>query len=377
MMRSKDEEVAFLRDFYKDKTVLLTGIHGFKGSWLALLLHELGATTVGLGLHAPDGLLYSMLDMTALGIRSQVMDVRDRDRLIDLVQDARPDVIFHLAAQPIVSVGHDDPYLTFSSNVMGVVNLLDGVRVLKNKVSVVNVTTDKCYQNVEKEEPYLEDDRLMGEDPYSSSKSCAELVSFSYRVSYFGDQSAIDAKQLSTARAGNVIGGGDFALNRIVPDMARALKEDAPVTIRNFDSIRPYEHVLDALYAYVVLAAKQWDGPSLAGAYNIGPNVTSVMRTRELTDYFADRTPLKVVDGSAGRTFHESKLLSLDSGKFRTTFDWAPTWAGKEEMLDKTLVWYRKWIDGGHDMTDVTRDQVREFLAAGRSPETSGPEAAI
>lgn len=365
---SKDEEVAYLKDFYKDKTVLLTGIHGFKGAWLALMLRELGAKTIGVGLHADDGLLFPMLDMTGLGIEHQILDIRDR-ALVDLVKDTRPDVIFHLAAQPIVSVGHEDPYLTYSSNVMGVVNLLDGVRALDNRVSVVNVTTDKCYHNVEKEEPYVEDDRLMGEDPYSSSKSCAELVSFSYRVSYFDDYDSPNAKLLSTARAGNVIGGGDFALNRIIPDMARALAANEPVVIRNFDSIRPYEHVLDALYAYVVLAARQWDDPSLVGAYNIGPNDESVMRTRELTDYFAAHTPLKIVDGSAGRTFKESILLSLDSGKFRTTLDWAPTWAGKEEMLDKTLVWYQKWIQGDEDMTAVTLDQVREFLAAPQSSD--------
>ncbi|HHX48662.1 MAG TPA: NAD-dependent epimerase/dehydratase family protein, partial [Brevibacterium sp.] len=147
-MAAKNDEVAYLRDFYQDKTVLLTGIHGFKGSWLALLLRELGAKTIGVGLHADDGLLFPMLDMERLGIEHQILDIRDR-ALVDLVRDTRPDVIFHLAAQPIVSVGHDDPYLTFSSNVMGVVNLLDGVRALDNKVSVVNVTTDKCYHNVE------------------------------------------------------------------------------------------------------------------------------------------------------------------------------------------------------------------------------------
>ncbi|MDO5681537.1 MAG: CDP-glucose 4,6-dehydratase [Propionibacteriaceae bacterium] len=367
-MQSKDDEVAYLRDFYRDKTVLLTGIHGFKGSWMALLLAELGAKTIGVGLHADDGLLFPMLDLEGLGIESHILDIRDR-ALVDLVVDTRPDVIFHMAAQPIVSVGHDDPYLTYSSNVMGVVNLLDGVRGLDNRVSVVNVTTDKCYQNVEKEEPYLEDDRLMGEDPYSSSKSCAELVSYSYRVSYFDDNHAPDAKLLSTARAGNVIGGGDFALNRIIPDMARALAADEPVTIRNFDSIRPYEHVLDALYAYVVLAARQWDSSDLVGAYNIGPNTESVMRTRELTDYFAAHSPLKIVDGSEGRTFKESILLSLDSGKFRRTFDWTPTWAGKDEMLAKTLVWYQKWIEGDVDMTAFTTEQVREFLAAPQSAD--------
>ena len=360
-MNSKTEQVEFLRNFYKNKKVLVTGVHGFKGSWLALFLHELGAEVVGVGLQAPDGELLTLLELEYMGIEVHSLDVRDQ-ALVNLVKEASPSVIFHLAAQPIVSVGYSDPYLTYSTNILGTVNVLDGVRALTNKVSMVNVTTDKVYQNIEKPEAYVEDDRLMGEDPYSSSKSCSELVTYSYRKSFFSDSDGGVEKIVSTCRAGNVIGGGDFALNRIIPDMARAIKNNQPVTIRNFDSIRPYEHVLDALYAYILLAARQWSDPSLAGAYNVGPNDESVMQTRELVDFFKSHSSLEVIDGSGGKTFHEAHLLSLDSKKFRETFSWAPTWASKEEMLEKTLTWYQHWISGGYNITTMTTAQIKEFL---------------
>lgn len=352
----KKEQVEFLRDFYSGKKVLVTGVHGFKGSWLAVLLSELGAEVTGVGIPAQDGKLFQLLDLDSLGVKTREIDIRD-PKFSDLVVEVNPEVASHLAAQPIVSVGYTDPHYTYSTNVMGVVNFLEGIRRLPGKVSVVNVTTDKVYLNTEKEEGYLEDEKLMGEDPYSSSKSCSELVSFSYRVSFFQGTEKI----LSTCRAGNVIGGGDFALNRIIPDMARAVASGDPVTIRNFDGVRPYEHVLDALFAYLLVAASQWEDPSLAGAYNVGPNHESVMRTRELTDYFVKHTDLEVVDGSEGRTFHEANLLSLDSSKLRETLNWAPTWASKDEMLEKTLAWYIDWVKG-YNMTKVTVDQVKEFL---------------
>lgn len=357
-MSSKTEQVAFLREFYKGRKVLVTGVHGFKGSWLALLLEELGATVVGVGLQAPDGGLFPLLEFKN---KTQVYSMDVRDTLTTrLIVEENPEVIFHLAAQPIVSVGYKDPYLTYSTNVLGTVNVLEGMRGLPGKTSMVNVTTDKVYQNIEKPEAYLEDDRLMGEDPYSSSKSCSELVAYSYRRSFFEETEG--QKVLSTCRAGNVIGGGDFALNRIIPDMARALAKDEAVLIRNFDSIRPYEHALDALYAYVLLAARQWHDPALASAYNVGPNNENVMRTEELVNFFVEIAGLKVIDGSEGKTFHEAHLLSLDSAKFRNTFNWEPTWATKDEMLEKTLTWYQKWIHGGYNVTTMTTEQIKEFL---------------
>lgn len=362
---NKQTQVAYLREFYAGRTVFVTGIQGFKGAWLALLLHELGARVVGAGLQAEDGHLYDLLGKFGpLGIPVHDVDVRDR-AVVDLVRDYNPSVIFHLAAQPIVSVGYADPYLTFSSNVMGTVNVMDAVRLLDNKTSFVCVTTDKCYLNVEKEEPYREEEVLMGEDPYSSSKSCAELVAYSYRKSFFDATLPTNTpKIMSTCRAGNVIGGGDFAKNRIIPDLARALAENRAVTIRNFTSTRPYEHVLDALYAYVLLGALQWDKPELASAYNIGPNSESIMRTQELVDFFQASSSLRVIDGSEGKVFHEANLLALDSTKIRQALEWEPTWASKDAMLGATFTWYAKWMSKTYDTTTITLEQVKEFLDA-------------
>lgn len=355
-------EVKFLQEFYRGKKVLVTGAQGFKGSWLLLFLKELGAEVVGCGLHAADGLFFNLLDTDELGIKTYSVDIRNRSKFVSIIKIAKPDIIFHLAAQPIVSVGYDDPYLTYSTNVMGTVNLLDGVKAIDKKISVVNVTTDKVYQNIEKEDGYEENEKLMGEDPYSSSKSCSELVTFSYNKSFFEKTLSGDTpKVVSTCRAGNVIGGGDFAFNRIIPDLVRGVKNNSSVVIRNFDGVRPYEHVLDALYAYVLLAAKQYEDHSFSGAYNIGPNEESLMRTRELTEFFQNNTNVNIVDGSGGRTFHEANLLSLDSSKFRKTFDWEPKWKSKEKMLLKTLDWYNKWFED-NDMTEISINQIKEFL---------------
>lgn len=357
MRSAKSSQVEGLRKFYKGRKVLVTGVQGFKGSWLALLLQELGAEVTGLGLKSPTN---SLVDLLELEQRLPIynMDVRNPN-VSDFIRDRDVDVAFHLAAQPIVSEGYQNPYFTYTTNVIGVVNFLEAFRSETDaKVrSVVNVTTDKVYQNVEQEEPYVEADRLMGTDPYSSSKSCSELVSYSYQRSFFQDRRI----RLSTCRAGNVVGGGDFATDRVIPDMARAMKTGKPVGIRNFESVRPYEHVLDAVYAYVLLGASQYHWRNLSGAYNIGPNDESIMKTRELVDFFQELSGIDVVDLSDKESFHEAKLLSLDSGKFRTNLEWAPTWDSKEEILTKTYDWYDNWCNGG-EVFDFTLSQVQEFL---------------
>jgi CDP-glucose 4,6-dehydratase len=346
-----------LQTFYQGKKVLVTGIHGFKGCWLALLLKELGAEVVGVGLKAEDNLLFDILDFDELGIKSTVLDIRD-PKFIAFVTEVNADVVFHLAAQPIVSVGYSDPYLTYSTNVMGTVNLLEGIRLQLSFCSVVNVTTDKVYMDANKSEPYVETDTLMGLDPYSSSKSCSELVTFSYVKSYFQQEGH---KIVSTCRAGNVIGGGDFSLDRIIPDMARALKAGAFVRIRNYDSTRPYQHVLDAVYGYALLGCVQYSEPNTAGSYNIGPDTETILQTRDLVGFFQEKAPLKVIDESAASSFHETKFLTLDSSKFRTTFGWRPTWGNKNAMLERTFSWYDEWMEGSN-MRAYTQRQVREFL---------------
>lgn len=353
--------LSYLMKSFGGKKVIVTGAHGFKGMWLTILLETLGAKVTGLGLPDDAGDFYSLVN-NDLKSRMITVDIRDRDRVLRVFNEVNPDFVFHLAAQPIVSVGYDDPYFTYSTNVMGSVNVLDAVRGLSGKVSIINVTSDKAYLNVEKNEPYIETDVLMGNDPYSSSKSCAELVAHSYRESFFKKTEGINEKILSTTRAGNVIGGGDFALNRIVPDMARALRDCEPVTIRNFNSVRPYEHVLDAVFAYVILAARQYEDSRVQGAYNVGPNAESILTTGDLVKFFEVNGELKVIDGSNNASFNECTLLYLSSDKMREVFDWEPVWGTPDEMLGETLNWYKEWVQDPNSVYDYTLQQVNAFL---------------
>lgn len=361
MTSSRTELVQELREFYRGRRVFLTGGQGFKGVILLALLHELGAEVTNIGLTRDDNLLFPLLEKQ-LNVKSSEVDVRDHDAVVQAIVESQADVVFHLAAQPIVSMGYADPYLTFSSNTMGTVNVLDGIRQLKHKTTAVIVTTDKAYFNAEQEEGYKEDALLLGHDPYSASKSAAEHAIYSFKKSYFDETLGTENELIvSPCRAGNVIGGGDFSLDRLVPDLARAMKSGVPVSIRNFDAVRPYEHVLDAVFAYVILAKKQWDDSSVAGAYNIGPNDESIMTNREVIDYFVNNGETPIQDDSGGKTFHETTILKLDSGKFRRAFQWEPHWASKSDILSKTFDWYAKWTAGA-DMAAFTQDQVREFL---------------
>lgn len=362
-MTKRHELIGDLRGFYADKTVLLTGVHGFKGATLAALLLELGVKKlVTAGLESDNNGLYRALELEARGVAVHSLDVRDHEGVTALFQASQPDVVFHLAAQPIVSIGYADPYTTFSSNVMGTVNVLDGVRGLARKVSAVMVTTDKVYKDQAKEAGYVEEDLLLGHDPYSASKSAAEHAIYSFNRSYFeATHGSAQAKLVSPCRAGNVIGGGDFSADRLIPDMARAMREAGSVYIRNFTAVRPYEHVLDAVFAYVILAAKQWEDESLVGAYNVGPNDESIMSNREVVEYFASRSAMQVVDEANGKVFHETQLLKLDSSKFRSTFSWEPYWASKEAILEHTFNWYKQWTEGA-TMSEVTFQQIKEFL---------------
>jgi CDP-glucose 4,6-dehydratase len=358
------KETETLKRFYSDKTVLLTGVHGFKPSWLSALLVELGAKKiVAVGIPSDNNILYKILKVEEDGIDVRLLDVRDHDAMISLFLEVQPDVVFHLAAQAIVSAGYKDPYLTFSSNTMGTVNVLDGIRALDKKVSAVLVTTDKAYFDASKEEGYDEEDLLLGRDPYSASKSAAEHAIYCFNKSYFEDTlSTGAAKIVSPCRAGNVIGGGDFSADRLVPDMVRALDLISPVTIRNFVATRPYEHVLDAVYAYALLAYHQWMDSSVSGAYNIGPNDTSIMSNGEVIDYFEEHSSLQVNDMSDHSGFHETKLLKLNSSKFRQAFDWSPRWGTKQEILSRTFDWYNNWIHSNRGMKPYTYQQIREFL---------------
>ena len=355
-------EPRFNAAFWRGKRVFVTGHTGFKGSWLCRILLKAGAKVTGYSLEPPtDPSLFEVAGIGAdLGERSVIGDVRDYNALRSAVSDASPQVVLHLAAQPIVLTGYREPRYTYETNVMGTVNLLEAVREVGGAKSVVNVTTDKVYFNAEREGyGYREDDPLDGYDPYSNSKSCSELVTHSYAKSFLAEAGVA----VSTARAGNVIGGGDFAPNRIVPDCVRAVEAGKPLVVRNPFSTRPYQHVLEPLFAYLTIAERQWDDPALAGAYNVGPDDCDCVTTGDLVSLF---------DESWGEGFswvnaakdegapHEANFLKLDNGKLKATFGWAPRWH-IAEAIGATVEWSRAYLAGG-DVRQVMDAQIEEFL---------------
>ena len=269
-------------DFYRGKKVLVTGHTGFKGTWLCRLLLGAGAEVTGYSLEPPtDPALFSLAGMDRQ-MDSVTGDVRDLEKLKALFHRTKPEIVLHLAAQPIVRESYRDPVYTYETNVMGTVNILECIRLTDSVKSFLNVTTDKVYHNREWEWGYRETDPLDGFDPYSNSKSCSELVTHSYRNSFFAD----GRTAISTARAGNVIGGGDFAADRIIPDCIRAALEKKPVPVRNPHSTRPFQHVLEPLYAYLMIAAAQYEDGRFAGYYNVGPGDEDCVTTGELVDLF-------------------------------------------------------------------------------------------
>ena len=344
---------------FKGRRVLLTGHTGFKGMWLALLLLRAGAEVTGFALDAPteDG----TEALRRLGILKELRDVRgdvcELSALRRAFEEARPEIVFHLAAQPIVRTSYRQPVDTFATNVMGTVNLLECVRTSDTVRSVLIVTTDKVYENKEWAWAYRENEPLMGYDPYSASKSCAEIAVYSYRQSFLAKQDV----RISTARAGNVIGGGDFAPDRIIPDCIRAAVRGQVIDIRNPHSTRPYQHVLEPLSVYLTIAARQTADASLVGAWNVGPDDADCVTTGELADIFCRAWG----DGVRWQTHadggpHEAHFLKLDCAKIKTQLGWQPRWH-IEEAVAKTVEWARAW-EAGADMRAVSEEQIREFL---------------
>ncbi|MBP3215537.1 MAG: CDP-glucose 4,6-dehydratase [Clostridium sp.] len=349
-----------LSEFYRGKRVLVTGNTGFKGAWLTRILTLLGAEVTGYSMDAPtDPAFYHILKLDET-IRQVTGDIRDLEKLSETFRKVQPEIVLHLAAQPIVRESYRDPVGTYATNVMGTVNLLECVRMTESVSSVVNVTTDKVYLNREWEYGYRENERLDGFDPYSNSKSCSELVTASYRRSFFGEDQRNCA--ITTCRAGNVIGGGDFAKDRIIPDCVRAAMAGEQVILRNPYSIRPYQHVLDPLYVYLMLAMEQQLHPELAGSYNVGPDDSDCAETGVLADLFCgawgEGMHWKNVceDGP-----HEANFLKLDCAKLRRTFGWQPK-LHLPEAVEMTVDWTKAWL-AGEDMRAVTDAQIRQVLS--------------
>lgn len=343
-------------EFYKDKKVFVTGHTGFKGTWLCKMLIMAGAEVTGYSLEPPTKPdLFSMSGIESQ-MKSVIGDIRDRESLKRAFDEARPEIVFHLAAQPIVRDSYKDPAYTYETNVMGTVNILECVRQTDCVRSFLNVTTDKVYKNREWEWGYREDEYLDGYDPYSNSKSCSELVTHSYKDSFFGDRDV----RISTARAGNVIGGGDFANDRIIPDSIRAALKNEPVIVRNPFSTRPYQHVLEPLSVYLMIAQRQYEDKKYEGYYNVGPDDCDCVTTGELADRFCaawggGQTWENRYDGGP----HEANFLKLDCSRLKRTFGWKPVW-GIDRAVEKTVEWAKCYQSGG-DIPACMERQIEEF----------------
>jgi len=343
--------------FYRGKRVFLTGHTGFKGSWMSRMLQNAGAEVTGYSLEPPTDPALFMLARVDEGMRSVIGDIRDREKLWAAFDAAKPEIVFHLAAQPIVRDSYKDPAYTYETNVMGTVNILECVRRSDSVRSFLNVTTDKVYLNREWAWGYRENEELDGYDPYSNSKSCSELVTASYKRSFFMDGHVA----ISTARAGNVIGGGDFANDRIIPDCVRSAMKGEPIIVRNPYSTRPFQHVLEPVSVYLMIAAAQEQDRKFAGNYNVGPDDADCYRTGDLVDLFTEKWGEGLTwenrhDGGP----HEANFLKLDCSKLKTTFGWTPRWH-LDTAVEKTIEWTRVWQKGG-DVRDEMDRQINEFL---------------
>ena len=348
-------------DFYRGKRVFVTGHTGFKGAWLCHMLAMAGAKVTGYALAPPTDPSVFALTGIEKDICSVEGDIADLVALKRAFDAAGPEIVLHLAAQPLVRRSYSEPVLTYQTNVMGTVNLLECVRLSDTVRSVVNITTDKVYRNNEWCWGYRETDELCGFDPYSNSKSCSELVTSSYKSSFFTAPDGSVRLPVSTVRAGNVIGGGDFADNRIIPDCVCAAVSHQDIIVRSPDSVRPFQHVLEPLWIYLSVAAAQWESPSLAGCYNVGPAESDCARIADLTAMFAQSwgDGLRVTVKPDGGP-HEAHFLRLDCAKLRSTFGWAPRWS-LQTAVEKSVEWYRTWAQGG-DVRAVTQRQINEFF---------------
>jgi len=346
--------------FYKNKRVLLTGHTGFKGTWMSVMLANAGAKLVGYSsCSKKEARLFDIC-----GIREQIThikgDVRDLESLLDAFEQHQPEIVIHMAAQPIVRDSYRDPVGTYSTNVMGTVNVMEAVRRNPCVKSFLNVTTDKVYENKEWEWGYRENEPLGGFDPYSNSKSCSELVTHSYKNSFFGDGRVA----ISTARAGNVIGGGDFANDRIIPDCVRAAIKGEDIIVRNPYSTRPYQHVLEPVYAYLMIAASQYSDRKYAGYYNVGPDDMDCFQTGALVDLFVkywgnDINWVNRYDGGP----HEANFLKLDCSKLKAVFSWKPRW-NLDRAMEQVVDWSKVWVSGG-DVRACMDRQIDEFISHG------------
>lgn len=344
-------------EFFKGKRILITGHTGFKGSWLSMILINAGAKVTGYSLEPPTSpALFSLCNLES-HMDSVIGDIRDLEHLKEVFQRVQPEIVLHLAAQPIVRDSYKNPVYTYETNVMGTVNICECVRLNPCVKSFLNVTTDKVYRNNEWEWGYRENEPLDGFDPYSNSKSCSELVTHSYINSFFNDMNVA----VSTARAGNVIGGGDFANDRIIPDCVRAAMKQEDIIVRNPHSTRPYQHVLEPLAIYLNIAQAQYEDKSLAGFYNVGPDDSDCVTTGNLVNIFCQKwgDGIKWIDRYDGGP-HEANFLKLDCSKIKRVFGWTPRWS-VTNAVEKTVEWSKVYSNGGN-IVECMEKQIKEFF---------------
>ena len=343
--------------FWQGRRVAVTGHTGFKGAWLSLWLLDLGAEVVGFSGHAPsEPSLAHLVGLDRL-ISCTAGDVRDPESVRRFFDDTRPEVVLHLAAQPIVRRGFTDPVGTYATNVMGTVHVLDAARHTDSVQALVNVTSDKCYENREWEWSYREDEPMGGFDPYSNSKGCSELVTAAYRQSYFTAQGTA---RVATARAGNVVGGGDWGEDRLIPDIMRGALAGTPIEIRRPDAVRPWQHVLNPLSGYLLLAQRLADDPAAATGFNFGPANEDARPVSDIVAQLGELWPDPLdwrID--PGPHPHEATYLKLDSSRAATRLGWEPRWA-LPQTLERIVAWYLALRDGA-DVRTTTLDQIRAF----------------
>ena len=344
-------------EFWRGKRVFLTGHTGFKGGWLTLWLTDMGAEVHGYALMPPtEPNFYTVANLSKRLASSTIADILDSDALALAMQTAQPDIVLHLAAQPLVRYSYVSPVETYAVNIMGTVKLLEAVRQMPGVKAVVIITTDKCYESREWVWPYRENEALGGFDPYSSSKACSELVTAAYRRSFLEPA----GKHLASARAGNVIGGGDWAADRLVPDFLRALDSGRALTIRSPLATRPWQHVLEPLSGYLMLAEKLFiEGQSFAEAWNFGPDEADSKPVQWIVEYLCGQAPDAVWQLDASLQPHEAKILKLDSSKAKVQLDWRPRW-NLQTALGMTLAWHQAWKQGA-DMAEVSAQHIQKY----------------
>lgn len=347
-----------MKNFYKGKNILITGHTGFKGSWLSQILVNWKAEVSGFSLEPPtEPNLFTLLELDSK-MNSNIGDIRNLDKLKQTFDEIQPEIVIHMAAQPLVRESYENPHYTYETNVMGTVNICECVRNNTCVKSFLNVTTDKVYENKEKQEGYSEDEKLDGFDPYSNSKSCSEIITHSYNNSFFKNKNI----PTSTARAGNVIGGGDFSKDRIIPDCIKAAINQEAIIIRNPYSTRPYQHVLEPLNVYLTILKKQYEDIEYSGYYNVGPDDEDCITTGDLASLFCKNwgNDLKWIYQGEANAPHESTFLKLDPSKIKKTFNWKPRW-GIADAIEKTVEWTKVYSENGN-IIECTNNQIDEFF---------------